>query len=126
MDPGPCADFKTWQRRSEGVDEILSHDHMFGRDDVDAMRKRKTFQIGIDERDDTANLGDAKPNGHVFWPVRHQQTDRITFDEALLKRPSRILVRPLDEHAIRQALTVREQRWRLGALRGAFVDHCRK
>ncbi len=48
-----------------------------GADDVDAMGERRAAQIGVDERDDAADGGDAEPDRHVFGAVRHQQRRRF-------------------------------------------------
>ena len=74
--------------------KLSGHDEMLGRDDIDAMGERGAGQIGVEQRDDTADAGDAKPDGHVFGPVGHEQADDVTFGEALLERPSGILIDP--------------------------------
>ena len=61
----------------EHVGEIRGEDDMIGFRDVDAMRQRLPDQLGIDQRDDAADLADAEPGGDVIRPVRHQQANGI-------------------------------------------------
>ena len=82
---------------------------MFWGDDLDAMREGGASQIGIDEGDDSADFADAKPDGHIFGPVRHQQTHGLAFGESLCKGPAGILIRPLGESTIGQAFAVGDQ-----------------
>ena len=55
--------------------ELGRDDDMGGRGDRDAMGERLAGQIGVEQRDDAADLGDAEPDGEIFRPVGHQQAD---------------------------------------------------
>ncbi len=61
---------------------------MFGRDNIDAVGERRAGQIGIEQRNDAADAGDAEPDGNVFRPVGHQQADDFAFGNALRRAPS--------------------------------------
>ena len=116
---------KVRQRGGQRIDELRSHDDVRGPDGIDAVRERGTGEIGIEERDDTADAGDAEPDCHVLGPVRHEETDGVALGETPLERPAGISVRPLRERAIGQALTVGEKGGRLAEFFGEFLDHCR-
>jgi hypothetical protein len=75
----------------------------------DAVRERGAGQIGIEERNDAANLSNAQPDGEVFWPVPHHQANDFTFGETLVERPSRVLVGALGQLTVGQALAFGEQ-----------------
>ena len=45
-------------------------------------------KIGVDQRDDAADAGDAEPDRHIFRPVRHHQADGFAFGESLRRAPS--------------------------------------
>ena len=60
-------------------------------------------QVGVDQRRDAADAGDAEPDRHVFRPVRHQQADRLALGEILRQRPARVAVGALGERAIAEA-----------------------
>ena len=98
---------------------------MFGRDNIDAMRERGAGQIGIDQRYHPADLDDAQPDGHIFGPIPHHQADHVAFGEALVERPSGILVRAIYERAIGEALAFGQQGRRIAKQCGAFLDNSR-
>ena len=60
----------------------------FGVDDVDAMGERGAAQIGVEQRDDAADAGDAEPDRQIFRPVRHHQADVSPLREILRRAPS--------------------------------------
>ena len=124
--PDRCRAFKVRHRGGQPIDELRGHNEVLGLDDIDAMRKRGTRQIGIEQRNDPTDARNAEPDGHVFRPVRHEQTDGVALGETLVERPPRIAVRPLCERAIRQALAVGEEGRRLAQFFGEFLDHGRK
>ena len=114
------------QRGQEGLDELGGHDDVAGRDHIDAMRERAAGEVGVEERHHTPDAGDAEPDGQVFGPVRHEQSDGVRRADAVLERPARVAARALGERAIGQRFAVREERRRLVELRGELVDHRRQ
>ena len=89
------------------------------------MRERGTDQIGIEQGYDTTDAGDAKPECHVVWLVRHEETDGVAAGETQVERPAGIPIRPLRERAKGQALAIGGKGRRLAKLIGEFLDHCR-
>src|SRR5204862_4148215 len=45
--------------RDDAIEQRLGDDHVFWRRDVDAVRQRRTREVGVDQRDDTADARDA-------------------------------------------------------------------
>ena len=121
--PDRCRARKVLQRGGQRINELRGHDDVRGRDNIDAMRERGAGQIGIEQRNDTADAGDAKPDCHVFRPVRHEQTDGVALGETLVEGPAGISVRALRERAIGQALAVGEEGRRLAEFFSELVDH---
>ena len=117
---------KVRQRGEQQIDELRGHDDVLRRDDIDAMGERGAGQIGIEQRDDPADAGDAKPDRHVVRPVRHEQTDRVALGETLSERPAGVSVRPFRECLIGQALPIGEQGRCVAESVGEFLDHDRK
>ena len=76
------------RRGLECVEKFRRDDDVLGRDDIDAMGERRPAQIGVEQRDDAADAGDAEPDRQVFGPVWHQQPDRVAFGEILRRAPS--------------------------------------
>src|SRR5580700_4151589 len=64
-------------------------------------------EVGVDQRNDGAHFGNAKPDRQVFGPVRHDEAHRLALAEVLLERPARISVGALVERAIGQTLVRR-------------------
>ena len=59
-------------------------DDVCRRDDVDAMGERDAAQLGVDQRNDDADAGEAEPDRQIFGPVRHHQADDLALGELLL------------------------------------------
>ena len=95
------------QCRYELLREFRGHDKVLGRYGTDAVRERRASQICIEQGNDTADAGDAKPYCDVLGPVAHQQADNFTFANALIKRPSGVLIDPLERAAGRSCTRVR-------------------
>jgi hypothetical protein len=47
-------------------------------------------QLGVEQRDGNTHSGEAKPDGHIIWRVRHQQADAIAAPKTLGDGPSGI------------------------------------
>ena len=78
-------------------------DNMFGSYDVDGVRERVAGEIGVEQRNDSADARYPQPDRHVFWTIWHEQTDDVAGRETLSQRPTRILIGSLRERAIGQA-----------------------
>ena len=63
------------RRGCELVAKFRSDNDMLRRDDIDAMGKRRTAKLRVDQRNDDANTGQSKPYRHIFGPVRHHEAD---------------------------------------------------
>ena len=59
-------------RAAQQLDQLCGHDHVPGRDQIDALRERGTGQLGVEQGHDPPNAGQAEPDGQVLRPVRHQ------------------------------------------------------
>src|SRR3984957_11490470 len=92
MDPDRWHWFKMKERGSQCVNVVLRHNNTFGRHSVDAVGKRWTCEIGIEQRYNYSDARDAKPYRHILRPIAHHQTDDVAFFEALVECPPRILV----------------------------------
>src|SRR2546422_173597 len=114
------------QRAGEPFEELRGHDDVPGRDEIDGVRERGPCQIGVEQRNDAADTGDAEPDRHVLGPVRHEQPDDIPLDESLVERPAGVSVGARRETAIGQALTLGEQGRRLRESLGELLDHRRQ
>ena len=86
------------------------------------MRERRPGQIGVEQRDDAADAGDAEPDRHEFGPVRHQQADGLALAEALRERPAGVAVGALGQLAIAEALAVGQQRRGVAESLGQLLD----
>jgi hypothetical protein len=84
-------------------------DDMLRRDDVDAMGERMPAQLGVDQRNDNARAGQAKPDRQIFGPVRHHQADGFVFGQSLIERPVRVAIGAFDKRAICQAFAADRQ-----------------
>src|SRR3989441_1074744 len=114
------------QREGEPFEELRGHDDVSGRDEIDGVRERGPRQIGVEQRNDAADAGDAEPDRHVLGPVRHEQADDVPLDEPPVERPARVSVGARREAAIGQALALREQGRRLRESLGELLDHRRQ
>jgi hypothetical protein len=85
---------------------------MLGSYQVDGVRERVAGEIGVEQRNDPADVRYPEPDRHVFGTIWHEQTDDVAGRETLPQRPTRILIRSLRESAIRQAFSVGKQSWR--------------
>src|ERR1700722_4964838 len=98
------------RRRRERLRQLGRDDDMGGRGDRDAMGERLAGEIRIEQRNDAANLRDAKPDREIFRPVGHQQADADARLDALGDRPSGIAVHSLRKRCEAHRLPVAEQR----------------
>ena len=71
VDPDLCGAFKVWHRGGKPIHELHSYDEVLGRGDIHAMRERGAGEVGIEQRNNTADPGDAEPDCHVLRPVGH-------------------------------------------------------
>ena len=103
--------------------ELRSDDQMLRGDNINTVGERRTGQIGIQQGDDPTDAGDTEPYSKVFRSIGHQQADYLALTNALLKRPSRVLIDALREFAVGHTLAVREQRWCITQLCGTLLNH---
>src|SRR5207247_3132470 len=60
--PDPWRAGEVRQRAGERLEELRGHDDVPGRDEIDGVRERGPRQIGVEQRNDTADAGDAGPD----------------------------------------------------------------
>src|SRR6516164_8687482 len=77
--------------RQDWAEFIRDNDMTYGCN-VDAVGKRGTFQICVEQGDNTSHPGDADPDSQVVGPIMHHETDGGARRKPLLMRPTRILV----------------------------------
>ena len=102
--------------------KIRRQDDMIGFRDIDAMRQRQPDQLGIDQRRDAADLGDAEPGGDVIRPAWHEQANGIAGLDARRQRPARIAVDPIGQGPVTEGLGVRYQGGAIRLPRGMILD----
>jgi hypothetical protein len=117
---------KPRQNSREAVDKLGSDNDMLGRHNIDAVGQGVAGEIGADERNDAANARNPEPDRHVFWAIRHEQTDDITDGEALSQRPTRISIRSLQQGPICQALPGGKESGRIAELVGSVFNEDRE
>ena len=108
----PCtqtfgAVFSSGRMLSNCAHQLGRHDDVLRRHDVDAMRERLPDQVGVEQRGDAADAGDAEPDRHEFRPVRHQQADGVALCDSFAERPARIAVRALEQLPVAEGLARR-------------------
>jgi hypothetical protein len=54
----------------ERLREVVRENDVIGAGDVNAMRERRTNQLCVDRRDNTADPADTEPGGDVIRPAR--------------------------------------------------------
>ena len=101
----------------------LGGDDVLGRRLLDAMGKRFALQVGVDQRHNPADAGDAEPDRQIIRPVGHQQADRIAFLDALGQRPAGNPVGARREPGMAQAFAGADQRRRVTETRAQFFNH---
>ena len=130
--PGsPCSpdlwrDLEKARGRIESGDELRRDDHVSRRDDVDAIGKRGTGQIGVEQCDGRAGAGEPEPYREILRPVLHQERDHVALGDPLLQRPARVAAGPFGKRAIAQRLAGGEQRDLVAVRVGELVDDDRK
>ena len=95
---------------------------MIGLRDVDAVRQRQPDQLGVDQRHDAADFGDAEPGCDVIRPARHQQAHGIAGLDPGRQRPARIAVDPLGQSPVAEGFGFRDQGGAIGLPRGPILD----
>jgi hypothetical protein len=93
----------------ENVGQVRIDDDVLGFDYIDTVRQRRTGQVGIEQRGDSAGTGYAEPDSEIFRPVRHHQRNDIALADTLRDGPARILVCPVVVLAECQGTRVGEQ-----------------
>ena len=117
MDPDFRRAVQMGQRGFEHPSKFVCEDDMVGIGDVDAVRQRQPDQLGVDQRHDAADLGDAEPGGDVIRPARHDQANGIAGFDSRRQRPACVTVDPLGQHPVAERPGFRDQR---GAVRLPF------
>ena len=112
--------------RLQRLAQFRRNDHMAWRDQVEAMRQRRTAKLGVDQCHDTADAGDAEPDRQIIRLVRHQQTHGLGFAELLRERPTRVTVGARHELLIGEGFAVRDQCWRFAVRPRPLRDNVQK
>ena len=90
--PEPRGSREERPRAVEGLEQLRRDKHHPGRNRIDAMRERGADQVGVEERDRRADLGEAEPDRHVVRLVAHQKADGVPARETLIEGPSRVSI----------------------------------
>ncbi len=95
-------------------------------DDGQAMGKRRLGQLIVQERDDRADPGEAKPDRQIIRLVRHQQADHVALLDVLCQRPTADAVDALCQRTIGQRRVAGQQCGRFATVGGDGLDDVRQ
>ena len=104
----------------------------FGRDDMggrghgDAMTQRLALQVGVQQRHDSADGGDAQPDRQIVGAIGQEQANGIALADVLGQRPARYLVDARRQPGMGERLVRGDQRRGFAEARPQFLDHGRQ